>query len=204
MMKEQLLKLGLSEEHAKAVLELISKGADPKRDAQALEITKLKEAVSQRDAQIASLKSFEGSANTLKEQVESLQKQNAEDAKRYKAELLEEQKRFAVKQALLSGDRKPHDVDLAMAQFDLTSISIDEKGKAIGIKEQQEQLLAKKAFLFADAKAKGQEDPIIKGLNLHPKSNEAAPKSNEASDFSSIGKSVAARSLSLLGVSPKA
>lgn len=204
MMKEQLLKLGLSEEHAKAVLELISKGADPKSDAQALEITKLKEAVSQRDAQIASLKSFEGSANTLKEQVESLQKQNAEDAKRYKAELLEEQKRFAVKQALLSGDRKPHDVDLAMAQFDLTSISIDEKGKAIGIKEQQEQLLAKKAFLFAEAKNDASAAPIIQGLNVHPKSNEAAKTGAATQDFSSIGKSVAARSLSLLGVSPKA
>ncbi|MGI5829786.1 MAG: phage scaffolding protein [Bradymonadia bacterium] len=204
MTKEQLLKLGLSEEHAKAVLQLLSNGADPKNDAQALEITKLKEAVAQRDAQIASLKSFEGDAKTLKEQVENLQKKNAEEAKRYKDELLVEQKRFAVKQALLSGDRKPHDVDLAVAQFDLASISIDENGKAIGVKEQQEQLLAKKAFLFAEAKSDASAAPIIQGLNVHPKSNEAVKTGAATQDFSSIGKSVAARSLSLLGVAPKA
>lgn len=200
-MKDKLLQAGLSEEQAGAVMGLFQSDGHGKGDSSGLELSKLKEALAQRDAQIASLKSFEGDAKALKAQVEALQKKNAEDGERFAGELLDAQKRFAVKQALFSGERKPHDIDLAMSQFDFGRISIDDKGHAIGIKEQYEGLLQSKGFLFSDAGGEVVSAPIIQGLNVHPKSNELMIKPGTP-ETGSIGESIAKRSLLLSGQLP--
>lgn len=199
-MREKLRKAGFSEEQVQVIEGLVPKTDTAKDDALHQELSKLKETVAQRDAQIASLKTFEGDAQKLKEEVETLQKKNAEESDKYRKELLASQKHFAVKQALLSSERKPHDIDMAMSLFDLDRVSIDEKGNVIGIKEQQEKLLESKGFLFTQPEAK--TAPVIKGFNVHPQSNNTPPSHGVTQAGGGIGKSVAMRHLQLSGIKP--
>lgn len=188
MKKEDLEKLKLSAEQIEQVLGL--------SQADGLELKQAKDAVAERDSQIGKLKGLEGDATKFKEQVELLQKANKEAADKHKSELSTERKRFAVKQHLLAGKSKPHDVDLALSQFNLEQISLSENGQVLGVKEQADRLVTEKPFLFA-AEPKGQ---TVVGMRVHPKSTDAQDGSSSTEPtHGSFGASIAAKTLALSG-----
>jgi small-conductance mechanosensitive channel len=190
--KEDLEKLKLTPEQVEQVLGLSK--------ADELELKQAKDAVAERDSQIGKLKGLEGDATKFKEQVELLQRANKEAAEKHKAELTTERKRFAVKQHLLAGKRKPHDVDLTLSQFDLEQISLADNGHVLGVKEQADKLTADKPFLFADE----QQGQTVVGMRVHPKSAEGADKGQPNNpQGGSFGASIAAKALALSGHSPK-
>lgn len=188
--KEDLEKLKLSAEQIEQVLGLAK--------ADELELKQAKDAVAERDSQIGKLKGLEGDATKFKEQVELLQKANKEAAEKHKTELSTERKRFAVKQHLLAGKSKPHDVDLALSQFNLEQISIADNGQVLGVKEQADKLLTDKPFLFV-AEPKGQSQTVV-GMRVHPKSVEGQDgKTTTEPTHGAFGASIAAKAMALSG-----
>ena len=168
MNKEELLKLGLTEEQAEKVLSANTeqlKGFIPK--ARFDEVNNAKKQaekdLSDRDKQLETLKNSTGDVETLKQTIETLQNENKAAADKYNAELAEIKLAGAVDTALLGADAL--NVRAVKALLDMSKIKMD-GDVLLGINEQIESL--KKAedskMLFKAVEVGKQKGPNFAGV----------------------------------------
>ena len=143
MKKEELIAKGLSEEQAKAVLELYDteiKDYVPKieLDNANSEIAALKDTVKDRDRQLKQIKENAGDNEELKKQIEKLQNDNKTAADNYKAEIEQLKINAAVDMALTKSGART--MKAVKALLDMDSIKIDKDGSVTGIDEQIKSL----------------------------------------------------------------
>ena len=168
MNKEDLLKLGLTEEQAEKVLSANAeqlKGFIPK--ARFDEVNNAKKQaekdLSDRDKQLETLKNSTGDIETLKQTIETLQNENKAATDKYNAELAEIKLAGAVDTALLGADAL--NVKAVKALLDMSKIKMD-GDVLLGINEQIESL--KKAedskMLFKAVEVGKQKGPNFAGV----------------------------------------
>ena len=168
MNKEDLLKLGLTEEQAEKVLSANTeqlKGFIPK--ARFDEVNNAKKQaekdLSDRDKQLETLKNSTGDIETLKNTIKQLQDENKMAADKYNAELAEIKLAGAVDTALLGADAL--NVKAVKALLDMSKIKMD-GDVLLGINEQIESL--KKAedskMLFKAVEVGKQKGPNFAGV----------------------------------------
>lgn len=162
MKKEDLIKLGLTEEQAEKVVEASAeelKGFIPKSRFDEVNEAKkkLEEELKNRDKQLEELKKID--AEGLKAQIEKLQKENQDAKKQYEVELSQVRLNNAIEMALVAAKAK--NIKAVKALLDLSKIKLDGEN-LIGFKEQVDVL--KQAddskFLFEET----QSNPQFKGL----------------------------------------
>lgn len=143
MKKEDLIAKGLSEEQAKAVLEIYDekiKDYVPKieLDNANSEIASLKDTVKERDKQLKQIKENAGDNEDLKKQIEKLEADNKTAAENYKAEIKQLKINAAVDMALTKSGAKT--MKAVKALLDMNNIKIDGEGNVTGVDEQVKSL----------------------------------------------------------------
>lgn len=143
MKKEELVKLGLTEEDADKVAKASEeelKGFVPK--ARFDEVNEAKkhaeESVKERDKQIEGLKSSAGDAEKLKEQIEQLQQDNKAKDSLHASEIKKLKIDNAVDSALMTAKAK--NLKAVRALLDLDKAELSEDGTVKGLAEQIEAL----------------------------------------------------------------
>lgn len=193
MNKEDLLKLGLTEEQAEKVLSANTeqlKGFIPK--ARFDEVNNAKKQaekdLSDRDKQLETLKNSTGDVETLKQTIETLQNENKAAMDKYNAELAEIKLAGAVDTALLGADAL--NVKAVKALLDMSKIKMD-GDVLLGINEQIESL--KKAedskMLFKAVEVGKQKGPNFAGV----KPGEGNTGNGESNAPKSLAEAIMAR-----------
>ena len=193
MNKEDLLKLGLTEEQAEKVLSANTeqlKGFIPK--ARFDEVNNAKKQaekdLSDRDKQLETLKNSTGDVETLKQTIETLQNENKAAMDKYNAELAEIKLAGAVDTALLGADAL--NVKAVKALLDMSKIKMD-GDVLLGINEQIESL--KKAedskMLFKAVEMGKQKGPNFAGV----KPGEGNTGNGESNDPKSLDDAIMAK-----------
>ena len=168
MNKEDLLKLGLTEEQAEKVLSVNAeqlKGFIPKVRFDEVNNAKkqAEKDLSERDKQLETLKNSTGDVEALKQTIETLQNENKAAMDKYNAELAEIKLAGAVDTALLGADAL--NVKAVKALLDMSKIKMD-GDVLLGINEQIESL--KKAedskMLFKALEVGKQKGPNFAGV----------------------------------------
>lgn len=165
MKKEDFLALGadasLAEKCAAAVKAALD-GFVPKAQMDELraENAALKASVSDRDKQLEALKKSTGDADALMQQIDALQKKNAEQEKAHKAELARLRLDSALDAALnAAGARNGKAV---RALLDTEKVALGDDGKLSGLEEQLSALKKSDGYLFAEKDAP--KPPQFKGF----------------------------------------
>lgn len=193
MNKEDLLKLGLTEEQAEKVLSANTeqlKGFIPK--ARFDEVNNAKKQaekdLSERDKQLETLKNSTGDVEALKQTIETLQNENKAAMDKYNAELAEIKLAGAVDTALLGADAL--NVKAVKALLDMSKIKMD-GDVLLGINEQIESL--KKAedskMLFKAVEVGKQKGPNFAGV----KPGEGNTGNGESNAPKSLAEAIMAR-----------
>lgn len=154
MKKEDLIKLGLTEEQAEKVAEAFTeelKGFIPKfRFDEVNEVKKrLEEDLKKRDQQLEELKKLD--PEKLQEEINRLQEENKQAQKQYEEELNKIKLENAIEKALIAAKAK--NIKAVKALLDLEKIKLDGED-LIGLKEQLDNLCQSEdsKFLFDDGK----------------------------------------------------
>ena len=199
MKKEQLTALGISEEQAGKVLELVkeeTKEMIPKHRFDEVTQSKntLQEQLKTADATIENLKKFEGTNQQLTEKIEKYQAEAKAKEAEYATNLKNLSKKNLIKVALLSMENRPYDVDIVSGLLDGEKILLDDKSEKIlsGLTEQLETLRKEKPFLFSVGKG----NPNPKG-NPPPDGDGGNSGTDASIDF---GKKLAQSKLRSMGV----
>ena len=142
MNKEELLKLGLSEEQTEKVLSVNAeqlKGFIPKSRFDEVNNTKkqLEKDLKDRDVQLENLKNSSGDLETMKQTIENLQKDNKAAKDNFDAELAKFKLKSAIDNTLLSSNAI--NIKAVKALLDMGRIKLDGE-VLIGINEQIEAL----------------------------------------------------------------
>ena len=140
MNKEDLLKLGLSEEQAEKVLSANAeqlKGFIPKSRFDEVNNTKkqLEKDLKDRDVQLENLKNSSGDVETMKQTIENLQRDNKAAKDNFEAELAKFKLESAIDTTLLSSNAI--NTKAVKALLDMGKITLDGE-VLIGINEQIE------------------------------------------------------------------
>lgn len=157
MTLESLMAEGLSQEQATKVLNAhkaaVSGAYVPKSrfDEVNTQLSNANAQVSERDAQIAGLKKFEGDNAALQTRISELETANQTKDNEMKAALAKERKANAMRLSLTG---KVHDVDLVLSQIDAEKVSAGDDGKLTGFDEQVSALRESKKFLFVEETGK--------------------------------------------------
>lgn len=157
-LKEQLVGMGLTEEQAKKVIdEIVDGNYVPKsRFNEVNEENKtLKQSVADRDKQLDDLKKSSGDNAELKKQIETLQKQNADQKKTHDAEMAQLKLNNAVDAALTAAGAK--NAKAVKALFDMSKVKLGEDGKLTGWDEQLSAVQKSDAYLFEIKQQKQQK-----------------------------------------------
>lgn len=152
MTKEDLIKIGISEEHAAKVIEVYSeeiKGFVPRSrlNEETEAKNKLDEQLKARDKQLKELEKSAGDNEDLKKQITALQESN----KQAKADFEKQVKEIRLDSAIKSAITNAHDSGLVANLIDRSKLIMGEDGTLTGMKEQLEVLQKEKAFLFKSA-----------------------------------------------------
>lgn len=165
MKKEDLITKGLTEEQAKAVLELYNteiKDYVPKADLDSAnsENAVLKDVIKDRDNQLTAIKKSVGDNEELKKQIETLQNENKAAAQKHDAEMRQLKIDNAVETALITSRAKTSKAVRAL--LDMDKIDLDKDGNVTGINEQLKALVEGEdtKYLFESA------TPALKGTQL--------------------------------------
>lgn len=150
MKKEDLLKLGLTEEQSTKILEVMAenlKGFIPKARFDEVNEAKkqLDNQVKERDKQLNDLKKSTGDIESLKVKIEELQTTNKTEKVTYEKNLKDLQFTNAIKLAIAD---KAQDIDLVSGLFDKSKMILGDDGKITGLDDQLKTLQESKAFLF--------------------------------------------------------
>ncbi|WP_270538119.1 phage scaffolding protein [Streptococcus anginosus] len=178
--KEELLKLGLTEEQAKDVFAL--RGKELNEDKSALDtITKerdsLKDQLQKAEEQVENLKSLESISAEQKDAIDKLQADYDKYKQEAEAELAKTNKVNAINLALK--DTKAHNPAALMKFIDVDAIEVDDNGKPKlddvinGLKESD-------PYLF-EAEDSGKPNP-----NILPQGNPAANGAGNADPFQAV------------------
>lgn len=178
MNKEQLIALGMAEEHADKVIEgfgtMIPKSRfDEVNDAK----KKLESDLIDRDTQLEELKKTAGTSEELQAQIQTLQDENKEAADKHAAVMKDLAMTNAIKLAL---NGKVHDEDLAAGLIDKEKLVID-GDKIVGLDEQLTGLQESKAFLFKAEEAQQQQQTPPLGFKIGSDGKSTPPADNPVS-----------------------
>lgn len=143
MTKEELIKLGVSEDIADKVLEQhtaeLTAEQQKKTDLEA-ELTTAKNTVAELTDKV---KAFDGT------DVEGLKKAASDWESKYNADIAALKLDKALELSLIGA--KARDVGIAKSQIDSSLLKLDSDGKLTGLTEQLDKLKADKSFLFEDS-----------------------------------------------------
>lgn len=177
MKKEDLIKLGLSEEMAQKVAEASAeelKGFIPKSRFDEVNEAKkkLEQDIKTRDEQLEELKKIDAAG--LKAEIEKLQQENKATKEKYEAELRQLRINNAVERALIASKAK--NIKAVKALLDLENVELDEDGNIKGLDKQIKKLQESEdsSFLFDIQSSNKQQ---LKGF-----------KPGESSDGAPVGK----------------
>ena len=196
MKKEELLELGLSEEHAAKVIEKYGNLIPKSRFDEVNEAKKQAEAkIAEMNEQIETLKKSAGDNEELRKQITSLQEKNEADAKKYEADLKERSRNNSINLALTA--KKARDVRAVRALLELDDADFDkdhELSKS-GIAK-LEKVFTENAWAFeGDAKPKDDNPAQTKLTGITPVPKDGKPGDNAPG---SQGASAAAKFLANL------
>ncbi|MGN1114313.1 MAG: phage scaffolding protein [Oscillospiraceae bacterium] len=150
MKKEELIKLGLSEDLADKVLEKHTAELTAEQQKNTDLTAELETAKSNITELTDKVKAFDGI------NVEELKKSAQDWETKYNADIAALKLDKAVEMALIGANVK--DVGIVKQQLDTSTIKIDDDGKLIGINEQLDKLRNDKSFLF-DSESNNGDDP---------------------------------------------
>lgn len=206
MEREKLIAKGVPESQIDSVLNLFSEEIKNKyvplyrfneiND----ELKGTKTEIENRNSQIEELKKFEGDNQSLKEKLEEMGKINVEETEKLKSSFEKEKVKNLVKVALLSTEKKPHDIDLVSSLINLEQIKINEKGEVEGLEKQIEELNNTKQFLFAQD-TKGKADEGWKPYNTAPNEGKSGEEAKDS--LAEYGSRLAKVSLEMKGITSK-
>jgi len=189
MKKEDLIKLGLTEEMAQKVGDAFAeylKGFIPKSRFDEVNEAKkqLEKDIKTRDEQLEALKKID--AEGLQAEIEKLQKENKAAKEKYEAELKQLQLNNAVEKALIAAKAK--NIKAVKALLDLESVELD--GETVkGLDEQVKKLQESddSKFLFdIDAKSNNNKQPQFKGFNPGERKDTLPGESQPSSLFEAV------------------
>lgn len=153
MKKEEFIKLGLDEETATkcetASMDELKKFIPKSRFDEVNEENKvLKSNLTERDAQLETLKNSAKDNENLKVEIEKLQGENQRQLEEYQAKIDEMKVNSAIENALLGAKAK--NITAVKALLDTKTVKIEKDGSVTGIAEQVEKLIAddNTKFLF--------------------------------------------------------
>ena len=160
MTKEDLIKIGISEENAAKAIEAYTeemKGYVPRsRLAEEVEAKKkLDEQLKARDSQLKELEKSAGDNADLKKQIAGLQEAN----KQAKADFEKQVKEIRLDSAIKAAITNAHDSGLVATLIDRSKLIMADDGSLTGLKEQLDVLQKDKAFLFKPANGGGGYNP---------------------------------------------
>lgn len=158
MTKEKLLEWGLTEEQAAKVMEGLNGSFVTKARFNEVntELTKAKATITERDAQLETLKQASGDTKALQDQITQLQADNAEQKKKHEAEMKAQRIESAVEMALTTAKAKNNTAVRALMADFISKAEITEDGTVKGLDDEVKKLLEGKdtAFLFDKAPEK--------------------------------------------------
>lgn len=155
MKRKELEDLGLSKEQVDSIIKINGADIENAKTASATEIKNLqtensglKTQVSDRDKQLETLKASTGDAEAMKQQIATLQADNATARQTHESEMTQLKVNFAVEKALTGANAK--NVKAVMALLDLEDAKLDKDGNVKGLQEQIEKLTVDEGtkFLF--------------------------------------------------------
>ena len=157
MNKDQLIALGLSEEHAQSVLDGFGQMVPKSRlDDKIQELKTAKNTITKYETDLEELKPKAAGNEALLQQIQQLQDDNKTAKDQYEAELAETRLTSAVKLALTG---KVQDLDIVSSLLDKSKIELDEQGNVKGgLDEQLTTLKESKSFLFVP---ETEEKPLL-------------------------------------------
>lgn len=158
---EDLIAMGLTEEQAKKVMgSLDGNYVTKNRFNEVNEENKaLKQTVSDRDKQLDDLKKSSGDSAELKKQIETLQKQNADEKAAHEKETAQLKLDNAVENALTAAGVKNNRALRAL--LDSEKIRLDDSGKLSGLEEQLKDIKKSDPYMFDE---KEQEPMSFRGF----------------------------------------
>ena len=158
MTKEKLLEWGLTEEQAAKVMEGLNGSFVTKARFNEVntELTKAKATITERDAQLETLKQASGDTKALQDQITQLQADNAEQKKKHEAEMKAQRIESAVEMALTTAKAKNNTAVRALMADFISKAEITEDGTVKGLDDEVKKLVEGKdtAFLFDKAPEK--------------------------------------------------
>jgi hypothetical protein len=168
MTKEQLIKMGLTEEQATAVMAELDGNFIPKTRFNEVntELKQAKDTVKERDTQLETLKAEKGDAAALTAKITELQTANTTQAETHAAEIKQLKFDTALTAALSGAKaRNPETVKPLLKAF-LEKAELDEAGTIKGLDAEIKKLTEtnETKFLF-DAESKPKENTTFKGLS---------------------------------------
>lgn len=166
MKREELKELGLSIEQVEAIMKINGEDLESlklKHKAEAEELTRLREEMSERDKQLESLKGVSGASEELKKEVERLQAENKNKEESYQKELQELKFNFELEKVLTS--EKARNIKAIKPLLDLTLLKLED-GKIKGLSEQLEKLKQSDGYLFEQSEPNENiKQPTFKGVS---------------------------------------
>lgn len=192
MKKEELAKLGLTDEQITAVLNAHKEAVKdfvPKTrlDEVIEERNGLRNQVEERDNQIAELGKSAGDNEALKNQIAELQTANTKAAEEYQKNLQQARMDNAINLALAGAKAK--NGKAVRALLDLEKIKVGEDGTAEGLEDQLKALQKSDAYLFEDAAPK---QPQMKGVVPKDGDGNPAPKAVKDMTYAEMCEHLAA------------
>ncbi len=175
MTKEDLIKMGLSEEQANSVMTSLNGDFVTKTRFNELneELKTARQSVSDRDKQLEELKKSAGDNQALATQITTLQQQNATQKTEFEAKLAALKLDNAVELALTGAKAKNSKAVKAM--LDLSKVKLGEDGKLSGLDEQLEALKKSDGYMF-----EVQEQQKQQFTGFQPGASGVVPSSTQA------------------------
>lgn len=183
MNKEDLVKLGLTEEQAKAVKNLWKEELDgkyvPKEtfDAERQKVKDKDSAIAERDSQLKELGKFKGNAEELQKKVDELTEKNATATKEYEEKLSALEKDSAIRLAV--GD-SVYNFDDVKSRLDFNKIFIKDGKVESGLKEQIDSIQKNYPHYFKPAE--GAKNGLPTGWQITGKTPSEGGKGGEGED----------------------
>ena len=208
MKKEELVKLGLTEDLAKTVAEASAaelKEFIPKsRFNEVSESNKtLKTQITDRDKQLETLKKASGDAEAMKTKIEELQAANKTASEEHEAQIRQIRMDHAVESALTGAKAK--NVKAVRALLNLDDLDVDDDGKVKGLEKQIKKLAEADdtKFLFDVTEDAGAGAGADGGTGGKPKANvfgmnPTNPDTGNGTDGQSTGAAFAAQYNSMI------
>lgn len=144
--------------------------------------------IKERDTQLETIKKSSGDNETLKKQIEDLQKDNKQKDEDYQKELKELQISNAIKLAIAD---KAQDAELVAGLFDKSKLILGDDGKVTGLDEQVKTLKESKPFLFKEETKDNQQNQL-KGLKPGESNTNSLSDSSKPTGTFSMKNAIAA------------